>query len=62
MNERDPGVIAASEHLVDPITRGDPESPLRWTSQTQSRKPSPQARACAAVCSAWAAVVHSHAT
>lgn len=28
---KDPGVVAALEALVDPATRGDPESPLRWT-------------------------------
>ena len=29
--EKDPGLPAALEALVDPQTRGDPESPLRWT-------------------------------
>jgi hypothetical protein len=29
--ERDPGLLGALEELVDPDTRGDPESPLRWT-------------------------------
>ncbi len=29
--ERDPGLLQALEELVDPDTRGDPESPLRWT-------------------------------
>ena len=29
--EKDPGLSAALEALVDPQTRGDPESPLRWT-------------------------------
>jgi hypothetical protein len=28
---RDPGLVAALDALVDPVTRGDPESPLRWT-------------------------------
>ena len=28
---RDPAVLAALERLVEPTTRGDPESPLRWT-------------------------------
>lgn len=28
---KDPGLIAALDALVDPDTRGDPESPLRWT-------------------------------
>jgi Rhodopirellula transposase DDE domain len=29
--ERQPGVLDALDELVDPETRGDPESPLRWT-------------------------------
>jgi len=29
--EADPGLSATLEALVDPVTRGDPESPLRWT-------------------------------
>ena len=29
--EKDPGLAAALDALVDPVTRGDPESPLRWT-------------------------------
>jgi len=29
--ERDPSVRADLEHLVEPVTRGDPQSPLRWT-------------------------------
>ena len=27
----DPGLSAALDHLVEPTSRGDPESPLRWT-------------------------------
>lgn len=27
-----PGVVQALEHLVEPVTRGDPESPLRGVS------------------------------
>jgi len=27
----DPGLAAALETLVEPVTRGDPQSPLRWT-------------------------------
>jgi len=30
-SEADPELVEALEHLVDPVTRGDPESPLRWT-------------------------------
>ena len=29
--EHDPGLPAALERLIEPTTRGDPESPLRWT-------------------------------
>src|SRR5919201_7171073 len=29
--ERQPGLLAALDALVDPDTRGDSESPLRWT-------------------------------
>ena len=31
---RDPTVVADLERLVEPTTRGDPESPLRWTSKS----------------------------
>ena len=31
LTERDPGLLGALDRLVDPDTRGDPESPLRWT-------------------------------
>ena len=27
----DPGLSSALEHLIEPVSRGDPESPLRWT-------------------------------
>src|SRR5947199_9813979 len=30
----DPGLVAALEALVAPATRGDPMSPLRWTSKS----------------------------
>jgi len=29
--DRDPGLLAALDGLVEPTARGDPESPLRWT-------------------------------
>jgi hypothetical protein len=32
--ETDPGVVEDLERLLDPATRGDPESPLRWTSKS----------------------------
>ena len=31
LKEKDPTLVAALESLVDPDTRGDPMSPLRWT-------------------------------
>jgi hypothetical protein len=31
LEEKDPELVAALEALVSPLTRGDPESPLRWT-------------------------------
>lgn len=30
----DPGLVTALEKLVEPVTRGDPESSLRWTSKS----------------------------
>src|SRR6266540_476220 len=32
--ERQPGLLGALDRLVDPDTRGDPESPLRWTTKS----------------------------
>ena len=32
-----PGVLAALEALVDPLTRGDPTSPLRWTCKSRAK-------------------------
>ena len=32
--QSDPGLLAALQALVDPATRGDPQSPLRWTSKS----------------------------
>jgi hypothetical protein len=32
-----PGVAEELEHLVEPVTRGDPESPLRWTSKSTQK-------------------------
>jgi hypothetical protein len=31
VTETSPGLLEALENLVEPLTRGDPESPLRWT-------------------------------
>ncbi len=33
----DPGLLTALEALVEPSTRGDPESPLRWTCKSTRR-------------------------
>lgn len=33
----DPGLISALETLIEPATRGDPESPLRWTCKSTYR-------------------------
>jgi len=33
----DPGLLAAMKNLVEPVTRGDPESPLLWTCKSTRR-------------------------
>jgi len=35
--EVDPGLQGALEELIDPVTRGDPQSPLRWTCKSTTR-------------------------
>ena len=35
--EQDPGLVKALERLVDPATRGDPMSPLRWSSKSTAK-------------------------
>ena len=35
--EREPGLSQALDRLIDPVTRGDPESPLRWTSKSAAK-------------------------
>jgi hypothetical protein len=37
LTENDPDLLDALEHLVDPATRGDPESPLRWTCKSTTQ-------------------------
>jgi hypothetical protein len=37
LTESDPALAAALEGLVEPLTRGDPESPLRWTCKSTRR-------------------------
>ena len=33
----DPGLVDALQELVEPVTRGDPESPMRWTCKSLRR-------------------------
>jgi hypothetical protein len=35
--ENDPGLLGALDSLIDPMTRGDPMSPLRWTCKSTRR-------------------------
>ena len=35
--EQDPELVKALERLVDPATRGDPMSPLRWSSKSMAK-------------------------
>lgn len=35
--EIDPGLLRALDSLIEPMTRGDPESPLRWTCKSLRR-------------------------
>ena len=37
LRQTDPGLLAALESLLEPVTRGDPESPLRWTCKSTRR-------------------------
>ncbi len=37
IQQRQPAVLEELERLVDPATRGDPMSPLRWTSKSTSK-------------------------
>ncbi|MCH8149614.1 MAG: ISAzo13 family transposase [Planctomycetes bacterium] len=37
LTQTDPGLLAALEALIEPSTRGDPESPLRWTCKSTRR-------------------------
>jgi hypothetical protein len=37
LTETDPGLVAALEALIEPATRGDPESPLCWTCKSTRR-------------------------
>ena len=35
--DSEPGLDAALDQLIDPIVRGDPESPLRWTTKSTAK-------------------------
>jgi hypothetical protein len=37
LKKTQPGLDAALERLVDPVTRGDPMSPLRWTCKSRAK-------------------------
>jgi hypothetical protein len=37
LTETDPGLLESLEALIEPTTRGDPESPLRWTCKSIRR-------------------------
>ena len=37
LEESQPGIKKALEKLVDPVTRGDPMSPLRWTCKSKAK-------------------------
>jgi DNA-binding phage protein len=37
LTEHDPNLLRALETLVDPVTRGDPMSPLRWTCKSADK-------------------------
>jgi hypothetical protein len=37
LTDGDPQLLAALEALIEPVTRGDPESPLRWTCKSTRR-------------------------
>src|SRR5262249_21979204 len=37
LTEHDPKLLGALEALVDPVTRGDPMSPLRWTCKSADK-------------------------
>lgn len=45
VEEKDPGLLPALDALVEPATRGDPESPLRWTSKSTAKLADELARA-----------------
>ena len=41
LSETDPTLLSDLKYLVDPVTRGDPESPLCWTSKSAAKLTAP---------------------
>ena len=39
LTQVDPGLLEALERLIEPSTRGDPMSPLRWTCKSTANCP-----------------------
>jgi hypothetical protein len=37
LRQSDPGLLEALERLIEPVTRGDPMSPLRWTCKSTAK-------------------------
>jgi hypothetical protein len=37
LTDKDPSLLMDLDKLIEPITRGDPESPLRWSSKSTSK-------------------------
>lgn len=37
LTDTDPTLLSDRERLVEPVTRGDPESPLRWTARSTQK-------------------------
>jgi hypothetical protein len=53
--EKDPGVLPDLARLVEPTTRGDPESPLRWTCKSLRKRAAELGRAGPQVSHQWVA-------
>ena len=46
ITENDPALMRALESLIEPLTRGDPESPLRWTCKSTRKLAEELTRQC----------------
>jgi len=62
VTESDPHLLEALEQLVDPVTRGDPESPLRWTCKSTTKLAAELNAQGHAVCqkTVWNLLVQQH--